>query len=61
MDIAEVSMSMSMQSLQQDISLSMMKKVMDREAVSAANMISEISECNPASAEPSFNKLDVRA
>lgn len=61
MDIAQLSTSMSMERIQNAVSISVMKKVMDQES-QVLNLISDLDSTPKASSEPpSFNSFDVRA
>jgi len=62
MDIADYSMAMNIQSLQQAISISVMSKAMNQDTMGVQSVLECISEVKQTtSLEPSFNVLDVRA
>lgn len=62
MDIAEYSINMNLQSVQQAISTSVLSKAMNQDAMGVQSVLESISEVNPTtSVQPSFNLLDVRA
>lgn len=62
MDIAAYSINMSLQSVQQAVSVSVMSKAMNQETMGVQSVLESMSQVSPPeSAEPSFNLLDVRA
>ena len=62
MDIASLSMEMSMQSLQNAISTNVLSKAMNQDEMSLAFITDTLEKANPVESAPSFgHTFDVRA
>lgn len=61
LDIASLSMEMSMQSLQNAVSMNVLSKAMDQDEMSMAFITDTIKKTNPVESVPSFgHTFDVR-
>ncbi|MFA5658919.1 MAG: YjfB family protein [Oscillospiraceae bacterium] len=60
MDIAALSTSLSMQSVQQAVSVNLLKKTMEQAEKSALSAVSAIEQSNPVQSAPSNHILDVK-